>query len=250
MFIHNIDPVFLRIGFLEIRYYGIIFAFGFLLTYLFLKHLSKQRNLEFDLDNFLLYQFIGVLVGARFFEVFIYNFSLYSSDIFSWFAIWNGGLSFHGGLIGSIIATLIFCKKYKLDFYKIADITVIPVALALALGRIANFINSELYGRITSVPWAVKFQNAEGFRHPSQIYESMKNFFIFFILWFIKDKKLPNGFMFWSFIFLYSTLRFSIEFFREPTRHGLIYGLTFGQLLNIPLIIIGLYFLIKYRKVY
>ena len=137
-----------------------------------------------------------------------------------------------------------------MDFYKIADITVIPVALALALGRIANFINSELYGRITSVPWAVKFQNAEGFRHPSQIYESMKNFFIFFILWFIKDKKLPNGFMFWSFIFLYSTLRFSIEFFREPTRHGLIYGLTFGQLLNIPLIIIGLYFLIKYRKVY
>lgn len=248
MFVHDINPILFEYGSLQIRYYGIIFALGFIISYFILNHLSKKKNFKFDIDTFLLYEFFGVLIGARFFEVFIYNFSLYSDNIISMFAIWNGGLSFHGGLVGAVIAAYIFARKYKISFYKLADMTVIPVALALAFGRIANFINGELYGRITDLPWAVKFPGVDGFRHPSQLYESAKNFFIFFVLWFLKNKKLPPGFLFWSFITMYSILRFIIEFVREPTRHGIIYGLTFGQWLNVPLIIIGIYFLIKLRK--
>ena len=248
MFIHNINPILLKLGSLEIRYYGLIFALGFVISYFLIKYLAKKRYLEIDADTFLLYEFFGVLIGARFFEVFVYNFSLYKNNFFSWFAIWQGGLSFHGGLIGAVIAAYIFSKRYKISFYKLADITILPAAIALALGRIANFINGELYGRITAVPWSVKFQNIEGFRHPSQLYESIKNFSIFFVLWVLKDKKLPDGFLFWSFILMYSVLRFLIEFFREPTRHGLIFNLTFGQWLNVPLIVLGIYFLIKLKK--
>ena len=194
----------------------------------------------------LLYIIIGTVLGARTLYVVVYNLPFYLSNPFEIIAVWHGGLSFHGGLIGAVIAGFYFCKRKKIDFYEIADISVIPLALGLALGRLGNFINGELYGRITNVPWAVKFPDAEGFRHPSQIYESLKNLLIFFTLWKLSDKKLPKGFIFWLFVVMYSALRFIVEFFRQPDEQlGFIGFLTMGQVLSIVMFVIGIFFIYR-----
>ncbi len=253
MFYHNINPVLLKIGAFEIRYYGLIFVLGFVIAYFLLIYLSKEKKLSLtkeDISDLLFYLLIGVIVGARLFYILFYNLNFYLSSPLDMFAVWRGGLSFHGGLVGAIIAIFVFCKKKKIGFYDIADIAVLPTALGLAFGRIGNFLNGELYGRITDVPWAVKFKDAEGFRHPSQLYESLKNFTIFGALWFVKNKKLPKGFLFWSFVTMYSVLRFTVEFFREPDPQlgFIVYNLTMGQLLSIILFLVGAYFLIRLKK--
>lgn len=254
MFIHNINPVLLKLGAFEIRYYGLFYAVGFMIAYFMISHLAKIKWLSINKDDvadFLLYEIIGVILGARIFYILFYNLRFYLSNPFEMLAIWHGGLSFHGGLIGASIAGFYFCKKKKIDFYDIADIVVIPLALALALGRIGNFMNGELYGRITNMPWAVKFPNAEGFRHPSQIYASLKNLLIFFTLWNLKGKKLPKGFIFWLFVIMYAALRFFVEFFREPDEQlGFIAGfLTMGQILSVVMFFAGIIFVHKiYRS--
>ena len=253
MFIHNINPALLSIGPFEIRYYGLFYVIGFVMAYFILNHLAKKRELSLskdDVADYLLYLIMGVILGARIFYVIFYNLPFYLSNPFEIIAIWNGGLAFHGGLIGAAIGGWLFCRRKKIDFYEIADITVIPLALGLALGRIGNFINGELIGRITDVPWSVKFPDAEGFRHPSQIYASFKNLLIFFALWTIKDKKLPKGFLFWLFVIMYSVLRFIIEFFRQPDPQiGFIFGfLTMGQLLNIIMFAVGIFFIYRVSK--
>src|SRR3989338_6947630 len=253
MFYHNINPVLLRLGPFEIRYYGLFYVLGFVIAYFMLVYLAKKRQLNLTKDgisDFLLYEIIGTIAGARLFYVLAYNLKFYLANPLQIFAIWHGGLSFHGGLLGAIIAAMIFSKRKKVDFYDLADITVIPLALGLALGRIGNFINGELFGRITNVPWAVKFPDAEGFRHPSQIYESLKNLFIFSVLWHAKNMKLPKGFLFWLFITLYSFLRFVVEFFREPDMQlGFFLGwITMGQILSVVTFSIGVYYLHKIYK--
>ncbi|MBI2651291.1 prolipoprotein diacylglyceryl transferase [Candidatus Woesearchaeota archaeon] len=254
MFIHSINPVLLKLGAFEIRYYGLFYAVGFMIAYFMISYLAKIKGLSINKDDvadFLLYEIIGVILGARIFYILFYNLRFYLSNPFEMLAIWHGGLSFHGGLIGASIAGFYFCKKKKIDFYDIADIVVIPLALALALGRIGNFMNGELYGRITNMPWAVKFPNAEGFRHPSQIYASLKNLLIFFTLWNLKGKKLPKGFIFWLFVIMYAALRFFVEFFREPDEQlGFIAGfLTMGQILSVVMFFAGIIFVHKiYRS--
>jgi len=177
------------------------------------------------------------------FEIIFYNPVYYFTYPLKMIAIWQGGLSFHGGLAGAFLAAYYFCKKRKIQFLELADIIVIPTALALALGRIGNFLNGELYGRITSLPWGVKFQNAEGFRHPSQLYESLKNGIIFITLWKVKEIKRKPGFLFSIFLIMYGTLRFFVEFVREP--EVMVSFLTMGQVLSIPMILIGIYLLKK-----
>lgn len=252
MFYNNINPTLLRLGPFEIRYYGIIFVLGFILAYFFIKYLAKQRNLSLkkdDILDLLFYLIIGTIIGARIFAILFYNLKYYLANPFEMLAIWHGGLSFHGGLVGAVIAAYIYCRKKNISFYDLADIVVIPLALGLFLGRIANFINGELVGRITDLPWCVKFKNYDGCRHPSQLYESFKNLIIFSILWFVKDKRLKKGILFWSFIIMYSTFRFFIEFVRAPDPQiGFILGLTMGQWLNIVMLIIGLFFFIKINK--
>lgn len=248
MFIHNINPVLLKIGSLEVRYYGIIYMFGFVILYFFLKRLSKEKNIVLkkdDLESFVFYTAVSVIISARLFYVVFYNLKYYLSNLFEIFAVWHGGMSFHGGLVGAFIANYLFSKKKNLNFLKIADITAIAASLALFFGRIGNFINGELYGKITNLPWAVKFQGAEGFRHPSQLYEALKNLFIFIFLFKYKNKEKPDGFLFAIFLILYSILRSFIEFFREP--EIFVGSLTMGQLLNIPLFIAGLYILRKIK---
>jgi len=253
MFYHNINPVLLSIGPFEIRYYGLFFVLGFVIAYFMLNYLAKQRDLGLskeDISDFLLYLIVGVVVGARIFYIFIYNIQFYFANPLQIIAVWNGGLSFHGGLIGAAIAAIIFTRRKNIDFYDMADITVLPLALGLALGRIGNFTNGELIGRITNVPWSFKFQDVEGFRHPSQIYASLKNLFNFVVLWNLKNLKLPKGFLFWFFVTMYSFLRFVVGFYREPDPQlGFILGwLTMGQILSIIMFIVGLYFLYKVYK--
>lgn len=246
MFYHNINPVLVTLGPFQIRYYGLIYALGFIVAYLMLRSFIRQKKLhmeERDLDTFLLYLIIGVILGARLAYILLYNLSFYLHHPLEFIMIWHGGLSFHGGLGGAVIASWLFCRKKKVSFLHLADYMVIPTALALALGRIGNFLNGELWGRMTDVPWAVKFQGVEGFRHPSQVYESAKNFLIFFVLlWQIK-KEHKEGYIFGVFLLLYGILRFLVEFVREPEIY--IGPLTMGQVLSIPVFLIGAYLVIK-----
>ncbi len=257
VFIHNINPAlfdFTLFGsHFEIRYYGLFYVAAFIIAYFMSKYLVKQRKLglnEDDVADLVLYILIGVVIGARIFYVIFYNLPYYASNPLDIIAIWQGGLSFHGGLVGAILGGLYFCKRKKISFYKIADIAVIPASIGLALGRIGNFTNGELYGRITDLPWGIKFSGAEGFRHPSQIYESMKNVVIFTVLWVIKDKKLPDGFLFWTFVTMYAALRFLIELVREPDAQlGFIFGpFTMGQLLTFPMFLVGAYMLYRLNR--
>ena len=244
MFTHDINPVLISALGMEIRYYGLVYVIGFLLALFILLKQRNRLNLSKDeIYDYVFYLIIFVVIGARLFEILFYNPLYYFSNPLRMVMIWNGGLSFHGGLAGVIVWNYIFTKRKKMHFYDLSDILVIPSALMLFFGRIANFINGEVAGRITNLPWGVKFSNYEGYRHPSQIYEAIKNLIIFFTLFLLRNKKLRKGTLTWLFIFMYGSLRFLIEFVREPTSY--ILGISTGQLLSFIMIIIGCYFLIK-----
>ena len=247
MFIHNIDPVIARIGFLEIRYYSLAYILGFLLAYfILLYHIKKNRiqNMDRDrLDTFLIYVILGTVIGARIGYFFTKEISPFT-HLIDIFKVWQGGMSFHGGLIGIILITLLFCKRYKVKFYDLADILVIPAAFALFLGRIMNFINGELVGIRTNVSWCFQFKGYEGCRHPSQLYEALKNLFIFFVLVNLnrKKEKYKSGTLFWLFILMYGFLRFVITFLRDDPR---IFGLSGGQYLSLLMFLTAIIVLIK-----
>ena len=260
MFYHNINPILFEIGPFQARYYGLFYALGFVITYFLVYHLAKRRNISITKDDaadFIIYQVVGVVLGARIAYVVFYNPFFYLKSPLETFVLWHGGLSFHGGMAGAVLACYLFCRKKKLEFYDVADIVVIPVALALALGRIGNFINAELYGRVTDVSWCIDYSKnkfieniPEGCRHPSQLYESFKNMLIFIVLWTMKGKKLPKGFMFWSFVAVYGMFRTIIEFFRAPDEQiGFIFGyFTMGQLLSFPLFLVGIFMMYKLKR--
>jgi phosphatidylglycerol---prolipoprotein diacylglyceryl transferase len=249
VFVHNINPTFLSLGFFEIRWYGLFFVLGFFVVYFFLKKQVKDGFLkiqEKDLDSLLFFSILGMIVGARLFAVFVYNPGYYFSNPLEIFAFWKGGLSFHGGLLGILFAVFLWCKKNSFSFLRICDFVVIPASLAQVFGRIGNFINGELYGKITSLPWAVKFQNVDGFRHPTQLYEAFYNLIIFFVLFFYFKKyylKNPaSGRIFALFLILYSVFRILFEFVKDMPLYG---PLTMGQWLSIPLLFFGLFLFFK-----
>ena len=247
MFIHNPNPVFLSIGPVEIRYYGLVYFLGFLLTWLYFKKSSLGKSLfkkEEHADDFLLYSLISSILTARIFYILFYNLNSYLSNPIEILKFWHGGMSIHGGILGGILGIYIFSRKFKYNFLKLTDLVTLPLALGLVFGRIANFINAELYGRITSVKWAVKFPNAEGYRHPSQLYESLKNLIIFSVLFFKSKKPFKTGELTSIFLILYSLLRFFVEYVREPELYFL--GLTMGQFLSLSTLIIGI---VLYHKV-
>lgn len=253
MFIHTIPSGF-SIGIINIRYYGIIYALGFLITYLYLnkKREFLQLNQE-QLDKLFLYILLGNIIGARLFEFIFYNPSIFITNPLEILKIWHGGLSFHGAVIGIVTAIYLFKKKHKLNIYKLTDTLVLPAAIMLFFGRIANFINAELLGRITTVPWAVNFNNEQTInqqligRHPSQLYEALKNLCIFAYLTYInyKEQKTKNykpGYKTWIFIFLYGVLRALTNIYRDDT---LIFFniLSMGQILSLMMALIALFVL-------
>lgn len=252
-----IDPVFLHIGGLQIRYYGLIYTVMFIIGTIMIMKISeykrnklKEKEYEkFDKDtiiDYMIFLIIGSILTARIFHIVFYNLGYYLANPFEILAFWHGGMSFHGGLVGGILATMLFCRLRKIDFYTVADVVMIPVAIGLAIGRIGNFINQELYGKITTVPWAVKFDGVEGLRHPTQLYESAKNFVIFGTLLFMNSKKQKKGTIFWTFVAMYGYLRFGIEFFKDfPV---VFMGMTMGQLLCLPMMIAGTVMLIGINR--
>ena len=250
MFINNINPVLLSIGPLSIRYYGLVYALGFLAGYFFLRHAIKQKKLkltEDQLDVYMIWLIIGSILMARLFDVFIYNLPLYINNLSEAFRIWDGGLSIQGGLVGAIIVTLICCRRYKIHFYDIADLVVIPTTLTLFFGKLANYTNSELYGRVTNVPWCVIFEKVDNYcRHPTQIYEAIAVLILFGILiaYYYYNKHHKKGTTFWIFILGYSILRFAITFLRDEPLYA---GLNVGQWLSLIFIVVSCVFLWKIK---
>ena len=184
---------------------------------------------------------VGMILGARVGEILIYRFEYYLANPWKMIAIWEGGLSYHGAFVGIVIAILLWCWKYKKSFLEVADVFIVPISLANSFGRIGNFINGELPGRITSLPWAVKFPFVEGWRHPSQLYEAVYNVIIFGILCFQSSKKNKSGLLLAMYLMLYAVFRSITEFFREP--EILVGPLTMGQFLNAIMFVVGAFLL-------
>jgi phosphatidylglycerol:prolipoprotein diacylglycerol transferase len=253
-FYHDISPVLVNIGPFGIRYYGLVYAIGFLVVYFLFRWLAKKgeiKNFTLEKADYLtLYLIIGSIVGARLLLFVFYHPGTLISDPLELFRVWNGGMSFHGGVIGAVVSCLIFCKRHKVSFYKLADFTVLPLSLFLIFGRIANFINGELVGTKTNVSWCVVFKDYDGCRHPSQLYEATKNLVMFItlsILYFSKSikAKLKDGIIFWLFVLMYGVLRFIITFWRDDPRY---LGLSMGQYLCIAMVIVSAIFLFKIQK--
>jgi len=241
MFEHTLNPILLQFGVLQIRWYGVMWALGFLVTYWYVRKSAREGRIKLtddDVDWLMVWLVVGTLLGARIFEVLVWEWDYYSLNPGEIIKIWHGGLSFHGGLLGGFLAAWWFARRRKISLLNLADVCIVPIALAQTFGRMGNFINGELWGRVTGVPWAVKFPAAVGYRHPSQLYEAAYDLVIFGILWNLRRKQWKHGSLFALFLMLYSVFRFIAEYFREPTTF--IGPLTLGQALNIPMFIAGI----------
>ncbi|MBT3465574.1 prolipoprotein diacylglyceryl transferase [archaeon] len=244
MFYNTLDPILFSLGPLSIRWYGVMYALAFLFTYWYAKRrIDKTTFTLKDLDDVILYLVVAMILGARIFEVVFWQPTYYFSNPWKIIAIWEGGLSFHGALAAMVLVAYIFCKKVKKSLPELADLMIVPLSLGQAFGRIGNWFNSELFGKITSLPWGVNFHgelDALGdvvFRHPNMLYEAGYNTIIFGILWLLKDKGYKPGTLFYLWLVMYAVCRFLTEFLRinEP----LVVGFTVGQLFNLVMIFIG-----------
>ena len=243
----NIDPVFLRIGPIQLRWYGLMYMLSFILGFFVMRSLAKYRKLNIstdDLYDLLFYLILGVMIGGRLGYVVFYDLNNYLHDPLSIFAIWQGGMSFHGGFLGMILSAWFVSKKKRWNFWEIADLGAAAAPIGLGLGRIGNFINGELFGRPTNVRWAMVFPEGGNMpRHPSQLYEALlEGLVLFVILTWLYKKNFYRGTVFWALLGFYGIFRFLIEFVREPdVQIGLDLGpFTRGQELTFPMLVIGI----------
>ena len=255
MFINNFDPVAIQFLSLEIRWYSLAYIIGIVGGWILSKKIFiSDDDLRKKFDDFLSYLILGVIIGGRLGYVFFYNFEYFSKNLFDIFKIWQGGMSFHGGLIGVVLASVWFSKKNNDNVFKYLDIVSIVAPIGIFFGRVANFINSELYGTETNLPWAVKFIQVDNIsRHPSQLYEALFEGLILFIILIYCRKiglmKKP-GYISGLFLIFYSIFRIAIEFFRVPdeTLGYLIFNLTMGQIISFIFLLSGIYLIItKYE---
>lgn len=255
----QIDPVIFEIGPLAIRWYGLMYVLGFLATYLLVRRQIREfgfHRLDDHFENLNMVLILGVIVGGRLGYVLFYNLPYYLAHPLEIPATWSGGMSFHGGCITALAGGWLYCRKKGIDFWKTADIYGATFPIGLGLGRIGNFINGELYGRVSDVPWAMVFPGGGPLpRHPSQLYESlMEGLLLFVLLWTVhrkpwQDKRLwPHGSIFALFLAGYGCARIVVEAFREPDQQiGYLLGFfTMGQLLSGAMVIGGL-FIWKFR---
>jgi len=240
-----IDPVIFSIGPLAVRWYGLMYLVGFVAAFYLAKSRMKRVGWnEDDIGDLLFWGFIGVVAGGRVGYVLFYQFSSFLADPLYLFKIWTGGMSFHGGLIGVLVALWLFARKKTISFLTVGDFVAPIVPLGLAAGRIGNFINGELWGRVTDVPWAIVFPAAGPEpRHPSQLYQfALEGLALFVLVWLFSRQPRPTGAVGGLFLAGYGVFRFIVEFARQPDAHlGLnTLGLSQGQMLSIPMILLGL----------
>ena len=247
MFINNFDPVAFQILSFEVRWYSLAYISGIIIGWLLCKKVFiKETNINEKFDDYITYLIIGIIFGGRLGYIIFYNFNYYLNNIFDIFKIWEGGMSFHGGLIGVIATSIIYAKKNNQDSFLYMDLVSLVAPIGIFFGRIANFINSELYGKVTEVPWAVIFIQIDTLtRHPSQLYEAaLEGVILFSILIYFRNKKFLDtpGLISSIFLIFYSIFRIIVEFFRIPDQQlgYMIFGLSMGQIISIIFIIFGI----------
>jgi len=255
MFINNFDPVAIQLFSIEIRWYSLAYITGILLGWILSKRIFiSNPSLKEKFDDFITYIILGIIVGGRLGYVIFYNLEYYSNNLTDVFKVWQGGMSFHGGLIGVIAVSIWFSKKNNQDSFSYLDVVSIVAPIGIFFGRIANFINSELYGIETDMPWAVKFIQIDNlYRHPSQLYEAFfEGLILFFILIYFRNKGFMkiSGLISSLFLVFYSVFRFVIEFYRVPDEQlgYLFFNLTMGQIISFAFFLVGAYlFTTKYE---
>lgn len=248
-----INPVALQIGLLKIHWYGLMYLVGFGIAWWLgrlriLRAENKNLNLE-QFSDLIFWLALGVILGGRLGYIIFYDLANYLSNPITMLQIWRGGMSFHGGLIGVLTAIWFYQRNYQIDFFYLSDFISPLVPIGLGAGRIGNFINGELFGRVTNLPWSMVFPNGGALpRHPSQLYEAfLEGIILFSILWLYSRKPRPQKAVSGMFLFWYGIFRFSVEFSRQPdSQIGYIFGdwLTMGQLLSFPMIIAGIFLVV------
>jgi phosphatidylglycerol:prolipoprotein diacylglycerol transferase len=256
MFINNFDPVAIQIFSIEIRWYSLAYIIGILLGWILSKRFFISNvELKEKFDDFLTFVILGIIIGGRLGYVILYNPNYYLDNLIDIFKIWEGGMSFHGGLIGVVLASIYFAKKNNQNFFIYLDVISIVAPIGIFFGRIANFINSELYGTETNLPWAVQFIKIDNlYRHPTQLYEAIfEGLILFLILIYLRNKGLMKitGLMSGIFLICYSIFRFMIEFLRVPDEQigYLLFNLTMGQIISCIFFLIGIYLtIVRYEN--
>lgn len=246
----TLDPIAFSVGPFTARWYGIAYALGFLLAALVIYFVGKRWKMRFDLNHLctvIICAMVGVILGGRLGYVLIYNSAFYAANPLEILNFSNGGMSFHGGLIGALLAGIIAARLVKMPYLSLVDVAIIGVPIGLFFGRCANFVNGELWGAPTDLPWGVVFGGSAGMvpRHPSQLYEALLEGLVLFAILFamsFKKPPFPRGTYIGTFLLGYGIFRFLVEFIRQPDAQiGYLFGdwFTMGQLLSLPLIIAG-----------
>ena len=252
MFTNNFDPVAINLFSIEIRWYSLAYIVGILIGWILSKKIFiSEKEIKEKFDDYITFLIFGIIIGGRLGYVIFYNFNYYSENLIDILKIWQGGMSFHGGLIGIILTTVWFAKINNHNTFKYLDIVAVVSPVGIFFGRIANFLNSELYGTETNLPWAVKFIKVDDlYRHPSQLYEAVfEGLVLLLIMIYFRNKgfvKTP-GLISSLFLIFYSFFRFIAKFFRVPDEQlgYLFLNLTMGQIISLIFLSIGIYLMIK-----
>ncbi|XSG85196.1 MAG: prolipoprotein diacylglyceryl transferase [Methylohalobius sp. ZOD2] len=251
----HIDPVAIQIGPLKVHWYGLMYVIGFLGAWFLARWRAPRHDWQTEtIDDLIFYGALGVVLGGRIGYMVFYNFPVLLHDPWSFFRVWEGGMSFHGGLLGVLAAMGWFAHKHRRAFFEVTDFLAPLVPVGLFFGRLGNFINGELWGKVTDLPWGMVFPTGGPLpRHPSQLYEAiLEGLVLFTVLWIYSAKPRPRMAVSGLFLLLYGAFRFLVEFIREPDAHigYLAFGwLTMGQLLSTPMILAGLLLLaFAYRR--
>ena len=251
----HIDPVFLSIGPLQFRWYGLMYVLSFIATYFIIRSEAARKKLALtsnDIADLVFYGAMGVVLGGRTGYIIFYNLGFYLANPLKLFAVWEGGMSFHGGFLGVLLAFSIYAKRKSIPFLALTDLAALCAPVGLGLGRIGNFINGELYGRPTNAAWGIIFPGSDGVpRHPSQLYEAfLEGIVLLIIVRFVSKKTTTNGVTSFTTCAGYGLFRFIVEFFRQPDAQiGLFYGFfSMGQLLSLPMFLLGSFLAIMLSK--
>ncbi|MBN8544016.1 MAG: prolipoprotein diacylglyceryl transferase [Alphaproteobacteria bacterium] len=254
----DIDPIALQLGPLVIRWYALSYIAGIVLAYLYIGKLNARFPYfnEKARDDLITYAVIGIILGGRIGYVLFYNFPYFMEHPSDALKIWQGGMSFHGGLLGIFAAFWLYARRHKLHWLRIMDYLAAATPIGLCLGRIANFINGELYGRVTDVSWGIVFPHAGGLpRHPSQLYQAATEGLLLFVLLYVLIRTTNimryRGAVGGLFLAGYGVARFVMEFFRMPDPQlGFLFGqwLTMGQLLCVPMIVAGAWLMLRSKR--